>query len=143
MNQLARSVLHHKKLPKTEEARRRSGQSRGEHGLTVKEWRDRESKRIAERHYYRAEKLHFEDLASWGYYQRASASQGKGKGKKRDHRGRGVTEHSYAPRRFEHMQSNEQTLVSDFRNGRLYKTMQAARAKRCAVQAPRFAFLTD
>ena len=42
--QLARSVAHHKMLPATEEATRRSGRSFGQHGLTHQEWQDRENK---------------------------------------------------------------------------------------------------
>ena len=62
--QLARSVAYHKRLPATEEATRRSGRSRGQHGLTDQEWQDREDKRRATRDYYWAIELHAEDQAA-------------------------------------------------------------------------------
>ena len=115
--QLARSVAYHKRHPATNEATRRSGRSRGQHGLTDQEWQDREDKRAATRDYYHAIDLHVEDQAAnvWRNYQPVAAS--KGKGRKRDHRGRGAAEHSHRPRHVEDMLSSEQWLVHYYRTG--------------------------
>ena len=117
--QLARSVLWHRSQPCSEEARTRSGHSRGQHGLTDQEVQDREDKRNATRDYYWGSELHVEDLAARGLRrcQSALASKTKGKGKKRDHQGRGAAEHAHRPRHYEEMLNNEQWLVHYYRNG--------------------------
>ena len=139
-NQFARSVYYHKNHEQTLEAQRRSGQTRGQNGLTRQEQQYRESKRNATRDYHWAKKLHAEDQAAqdrWNYW-RAAASQGKGKGNKRDHRGKHVESHYDAPRRYEDMQENEKWLVRNYRNNWLRQNVQEARSMCHPVEAPRY-----
>ena len=64
--QLARAVAYHKRHPAAEEARRCSGRSYGQHGLTYQQWRDREDKRKATRDYYHTIDFRVEDQAAKG-----------------------------------------------------------------------------
>ena len=143
--QLARAVAYHKRHPQTQEARRRSGLARGQHGLTHEEWQLREDKRTATRDYYLAIDLNAEDLAARGHTicRPAAASEGKAKGKKRDHKGRGAAEHSHWPRRYEDMRSAEHQLVYYYRSGWLRTRMHTTRALCHPVQAPRFIFESE
>ena len=115
--QLARSVVHHKKNPYTKEAIRRSGSSRGRHGLTAEELHNREHKRRATRDYYLAIALDAEDRAAQTDTIWRPAAATKGKGKKRDHRGKGAAEHSHRPRHYDDMHKHEQDLVYYYRSG--------------------------
>ena len=109
--QLARAVAYHKRHPATEEARRCSGRSYGQHGLTYQQWRDREDKRKATRDYYHAIDFHVEDQAAKGRRNCQPAAADKGKDRKRHDRGRGAAEHSDRPRHYHEMWDVEQWLV--------------------------------
>lgn len=113
--QLARSVAHHKRNPRTEEAIRRSGSSRGRHGLTPEDLENRENRRQATSDYYHGLDLlrEHETAQNSCCFQPAAASTGK----KRCHTGKGAAEHSQMPRLYEHMRAYEQWLVHHYRNG--------------------------
>jgi hypothetical protein len=138
---LARSVANHKANPQTEEARIRSGTSKGKHGLNPQQMHDREERRDARCNYYRTvlleNKLH--------------ASKGKAKGK-----GRGATEHSVQPSRnwlrigptaeskaWADMSQSERWWLKELWNGHLLNTMKETEAKCHRVQAPRFRVPVD
>ena len=132
--QLARSIVWHKTHPDTQEAIRRSGKRYGQHGLTELEQRDRKDRRDTQRDYYFGFKLHLEDLAAKRHNTRWPAANSK----KRNHAGKGVAEHSRAPRRYDDMQQCEKWWIDAFRSGRLHHSMMEARRRCHAVQAPRF-----
>ena len=71
---LARAVTRHKADPKTEEARTRSGNTFGEHGLTGQQLQGRTEREQARHNYYGAVDLHISLQASKG------KSKGKGRG---------------------------------------------------------------
>ena len=132
--------MYHKTHPQTVEASRRSGRSRGQHGLTQQEWQDREDKRRAIRDYYQAIRLDAEDGQAKGCTTYEPVATSKGKGKMRDRRGKGAAEHPQMPRRVEDMPRREKWLVHNYRSEWLWEAVQQGRAKCHPVQAPRFVF---
>ena len=67
-----KAVARHKDDPQTKEASRRTGQKKGQHGLTDDEFQKREAKRIARANYYWAR-----DLESWYFTQSDRGSKRK------------------------------------------------------------------
>ena len=123
---LARSVANHKADPRTEEARTRSGTSKG-HGLNPQQVQDRAERTDARHNYYRILRLDH----------KFCASKGKGKGKRR-----GAAEHSVQKtaetKAWANMSRVQQWWLKQLWNGRLLKSMKTAESKCHRVQAPRF-----
>ena len=111
---LARAVTRHKQHPKTEEARIRSGNSYGTHGLTEQDLQDRIAREKAREDFHWAAKLN----------KSLQASKGKGKGAK--------------PKAWCELSKNEHWWLKQFWNGNLKKTMQDAEAKCHPIGAPHF-----
>ena len=124
---LARAVLCHKKHPHTNEARIRSGATRGQHGLTPQQVRDRDERQTARRNYYMTVQLAI----------RLQPSNGKGKGKSK---GKGTND-SVQPKAWDHMSRSDHWWLYEYWSGRLRERMDEAEAKCHKVQAPRFRML--
>ena len=138
--QLARAVLRHKQDRATVEARRRSGDTYGKHGLTAQEEQDRKEREQARRNYYLTQDLD----------KRLQASKGKGQGKGKAKTKRGASEHTRGasedmiePKSWEEMSKSERSWLDAYWNGNLKRAMMHADAKCHKVQAGRFLILED
>ena len=117
---LARAVNRHKHDEATLEARVRSGNTYGKHGLTPAQEQDRKDRDEARRNYYLTQEL---DM-------RLQASKGKGQGKAK---GTNVV-----PKSWHEMSRDERWWLEQYWNGNLWKEKQQAEAKCSKVQAPPF-----
>jgi hypothetical protein len=126
-HRVARAITRHKRSTDAEEARRRSGQSYGKHGLSIEEERARDERGKARRNYYRARELD----------QQLRASKGKGatKGKRRDKQ--------VIPKPWKALSCDERWWLQELRSGRLREKMQRAEGKCHRVQANDFVMNDD
>ena len=112
---LARAVTRHKRDPATMEARIRSGNAFGRHGLTPQQVQDRDERRMARKNYYWTMDL----------YNKLKESKGKGRGKK-------------TPKPWFDMSQNEKWWLHQLWTGQLRRELDDAEGKCHRVQAPRF-----
>ena len=112
---LARAVTRHKRDPATQEARTRSGDAPGRHGLTRQlEW-DRDARARARRDYYWTLDLQ----------NQLTASKGKGKGNVR-------------PKSYDEMSACERWWLRELWERKLRRAMDEAEARCHRLQAPYF-----
>ena len=112
---LARAVTRHKNNPATVEARIRSGNAPGMHGLTEQQLADREARRKARSTYYQAVDL----------YNQLKASKGRGRGRA-------------GKKPWDRMSQDEKWKLEELWNGRLRKILDEAEGKCHRVQAGDF-----
>ena len=122
---LARAVTRHKRNDMTQEARIRSGNSRGKHGLTEQQVRDRAARRTARTNYYFAVDLN----------NQLKAGKGKGNAK-----GKGKTTAVFqsSPKLWNDMREDERWWLFEFWAGRLRTAVDEAEEKCHRVQARPF-----
>ena len=132
IRRLARAVSRHKQDEATQEARRRSGNAFGKHGLTQEELDNRRERQNAHRDYYLTIEL----------VKQLELSNGKTRGKGKQNNNRGAPEHTIRPKCWDEMTRNEQWWVRQYHNGNLERRMTEADAKCQKVEANRF-FMCD
>ena len=119
--------LHHQNAD-TQEARRRSGDNTGKHGLTPEEMRNREARKKARIDYYWTQDLNSQVLASKG----KGKCQGKGKAK-----GKSLPPKAY-PKAYDELTRNEQWWLRQLWSGELRAELERAEANCSSVQAKDF-----
>ena len=134
---MAHAIKRHGDEPETKEARRRSGQSHGKHGLTNDEERRRDERVNARRNYYWAVELE----------QQLQASKGKGKSGATEHTGgtrskgamKGKREYKQViPKPWEGLSCDERWWLQELWSDRLFNAMRRAEGKCPRVQANDF-----
>ena len=129
---VAAAVSRHKQHEATQEARRRSGNAFGKHGLTQEELDNRRERQNAHRDYYWTQEL----------VKQLELSNGKTRGKGKQNNNRGAPEHTIRPKCWDEMTINERWWVGEYYNGNLRRRMTVADAKCHKVEANRF-FIGD
>ena len=126
---------HRQSIP-YKDAKRRSGASYGQHGLTPQEERDRKDFKEAEKNLHWALGLQAQLYASKG------KGSTKGTGKRKPNKGRGKHEHGaaeHAPKSWKQMSYSEQWWLKDLWNGSLNRQVDETKARHGGrVQAGRF-----
>ena len=130
---LARAVYRHKEDKATVEARVRSGNTYGTHGLTAEEEQNRRERYQARRNYRLTQELE----------RRLEASKGKGQGKGQGKTKRGASEHTPEPKSWEDMSAFERWWLAELWNGNLWHAMKSAEEKCYKVSAPYFRMNDD
>ena len=115
---IMKTISRHKEDPDTIEARRKSGQQRGKHGLTPEEVKNREDRKRARSDYFWTIDLNNQIKASKG--------QGKGKGK------------SLPPKTYAQMTYDEKWWLQELWSGRLWCEKVRAEALCSKTQAKDF-----
>jgi hypothetical protein len=125
---IARARKLHQQNPDTQDARRRSGDNTGKHGLTPEEMRNREARKQARTDYYWAQDLHSQVLAFKG----KGKCQGKAKAK-----GKSLPPKAY-PKAYDELTRNEQWWLRQLWSGELRAELERAEANCSRVQAKDF-----
>ena len=125
---LARAVNRHKHDEATLEARVRSGNTYGKHGLTPAQEQDRKDRDEARRNYYLTQELD----------KRLQASKGKGQRKGKGKTQRGASEHTFPPNTWNEMSQDERWWLHQYWNGNLLREKQHAESKCHRVEAAPF-----
>ena len=129
---VARAVSRHKQDDATQEATRRSGNAKGQHGLTQEELNNRKERNTAQRDFYWTQEL----------VKRLEVAEGKSRGKGKQKNKRGASEHTIKPKHWHEMTRLEQWWVNQYYNGSLRRRMNNAEAKCHKVEARPF-FIGD
>ena len=116
----------HKKDPATVEATRRSGDSRGMHGLTSEELHLRTERDRARRNFHQTRALNDRLNASKGRGGKGKGKEGKGKGKGE---GKGKGKGKGEPKTWYEMTGDERWWILEFRNGNLWHAMKDAESQ--------------
>ena len=123
---IMKAISRHKEDPESIEARRKSGQQRGKHGLTPEEVKNREDRKRARSDYYWTIDLHNQIKASKGKGKRGALEHAKGKGK------------SLPPKPYKQMTYDEKWWLEELWSGRLREELDRAEALCSRVQAKDF-----
>ena len=118
----------HKKDPATVEATRRSGASRGMHGLTPDELYLRTERDRARRNFHQTRALNDRLNASKGRGGKGKGKEGKGKGKGKGE-GKGKGKGKGEPKTWDEMTRDERWWILEFRNGNLWHAMKDAESQ--------------